>query len=343
MTLDTFTSYGRGAGSARVRVFDWIDRVAPDARAHDYLGGTNNSLGALLRRPGALLAAERELRRVAALPLGTALISRQASPFGNGAMERQLLRRAERGVYDFDDALAVAPDRLGGVVSRRTTWRRSVMSADIVIAGNATLAEHASQFSTEVVVIPSCVEPDDYTVKQDFAIGETPRALWLGSPSTEAYLGTIEDALLAVHGSHGLRLTVLSAGSTSLGALDAMVDRITWTPDSFGTHIARADIGIMPLVDDEWSRGKCAYKLLQYGAAALPSIGSPVGANREVLDGTGGLAASTPDEWIGALQQAVTASASERAALGDRARSFVDERFSFRAWEPAWRSALGLG
>jgi glycosyltransferase involved in cell wall biosynthesis len=139
-----------------------------------------------------------------------------------------------------------------------------------------------------------------------------------------------------------MRLTVVSAGSRSLGPLDAIVDRTTWDPRTFSQILADADVGIMPLYDTEFSRGKCAYKVLQYGAAALPVVGSPVGTNATVLAELGG-AAPGPGEWVDAVASVFDASASTRMSLGDAARRAVEESYSFEAWETRWRVAVGVG
>jgi len=261
-----------------------------------------------------------------------------------GAIEAQLLRRAERGVYDFDDALYSGYP--GGIISRARhidlVWRRSVQTADVVIAGSEVLASHAAAFASNVVVIPSCVEPEDYVVKTSYAVGAIPRVVWLGSPSTEQQLALVRGTLLALNKECGLRLTVISSGNQSLGELDAMIDRVQWTADGFADVVASADVGIMPLYDNEWTRGKCAYKLLQYAAVGLPIVGSAVGANVSVLSQLGGIAASSTDDWREGLASVLRVSDSTRQELGSRARIGVIEHFSYRSWACRWRAATGL-
>ena len=130
---------------------------------------------------------------------------------------------------------------------------------------------------------------------------------------------------------------MVSAGSASLGALDEITERVAWAPGVVERTLASADVGLMPLPDDPWTRGKCAYKLLQYAAAGLPVIGSPVGVNSSVLDTLGGLAATDDDQWRQALEAVVTMPAAERAALGGRARAGVRAEFSFARWAEEWR------
>lgn len=342
--LQTITSYGRRAGSARVRVFDWLDHIGLVAQSHTYLDGATNSPSVLARAPQRLLAAERGLRKLAgSISDDTLLLSRQASPFSNGTIEARLLGNSARGVYDFDDALMHSPGgRLDNLWSKTRVWKRSVVAADVVIAGNDFLANEAALHSREVVVVPSCINPDDYQLKESYEIDVTPRAVWLGSPSTEAYLRVVAAPLLTLHRSSGLRLTVISAGSADLGALEPMVDRVAWAPDTYARGLAAADFGIMPLDDTDWTRGKCAYKLLQYGACGLPMIGSPVGANMAVLKAADGLAASSNDDWTQAMEMILQESTTRRGARGTAGRHAVSSGYSFAAWEGTFLEAIGL-
>ena len=344
MTLSTVTAYGRTAGSARVRVFDWLDHLGLSAHSSTYLGNSRNGLGTLARNPVDVVRAERDLRRLGRTGgASTLLLSRQASPFSNGAIERRLLSSAERGVYDFDDALMYSP---GGIReslwSKKRAWEASVRAADVVIAGNDYLAERAAELNAETVVIPSCVEADAYPRKADYSLGDQPRAVWVGTPSGEHYLTAIATPLLALHEARGLRISLVSAGSASLGSLDAMVDRVEWSPEVARTEMRRADVGIMPLDDTPWTRGKCAYKLLEYAAAGLPLVGSPVGANTAVLESGDGLQPTSDDDWYSALDLVLTESPERRASRGSAARDAVENGYTFAVWADAWCSALGL-
>lgn len=342
--LLTITSYGRTAGSARVRVFDWLDWLSIDATSETYLDGSTNSMAKLAASPAPVIAAELRLRNLARAPdINRLLLSRQASPLSGGRLEERLLRRADHGVYDFDDALMHSPvGRLEAIWSKRRTWARSTAAADVVIAGNDYLADRASHLSGNVVTIPSCVDPGRYEVKLDYRIGDRPRAVWLGSPSTETYLQHIAPALVTLNESIGLRLTLISAGDADLGPLRPMADRVSWTLDGFSAELAKADFGIMPLDDNEWTRGKCAYKLLQYGASGLPLVGSPVGANADVLTGANGFAAENRDDWVSAIEALVAESTAAREIRGRKARETVQGSYSFSAWEDAWLDAMAL-
>lgn len=341
-SLSTYSSYGRGAGSSRVRIFDWLDHLNLQAESFTYLNQSSNSARALASTPLAVVQTELSLRRRVGCA-ETVLLSRQASPFSNGAVESRLLERAARGVYDFDDALMHEPKgRLTAIWSKSRTWHRAVAAADVVIAGNEYLATQASSLNSNVVTIPSCVEPGNYRIKADYTISSSPTAVWLGSPSTEKYLLSIAQPLLTMHQSSGLRLRLVSAGNASFGELDRMIDRAEWNPLTFGEDLASADFGLMPLEDTPWSAGKCAYKLLQYGAAGLPMVGSPVGANKRVLRLSDGFETSTLSEWADAMDSLISEPINRRAERGRAGRTAVEAEYSFSRWATTWQGALGL-
>lgn len=338
--IHAFATYGRQGASARVRMYEWLDRIKPDAPTYSYQGSANNSARTLARHPASVVSAELRLRRIRGSLHGhTAFISRQASPLSHGRIEEQLLGASARGVYDFDDALFLDRRR---PFPKSIMWERAVRAADVVIAGNATLADAASDLNDHVVIIPSCVDARKYVVKADHSVDDHPVAVWIGSPSTERYLTDIAAPLLDMHRRRNLQLLVISAGNQSLGALDPMVRRIQWSRATFAGDLIRANFGIMPLHDDPWSRGKCSYKLLQYGAAGLPMIGSPVGANAEVLLRADGLAPTTGAEWSSALLEMVDVSPEERQRRGSKGRSAVEQHYDFEGWRDTWTRAAGL-
>ena len=346
MQLTAITPYGNSGASSRVRVFDWLKHLGEPADVHCYLGCANNQPRTLARQPVSTFIVERGLHRLLDAPIRTLMLHREASPLSKGRLEGALLRRASLGVYDFDDALQW--DHGHGGWSRRLApkaekCRQATVAADRVIAGNANLADWASRLSRDVVVIPSCVEPSSYDVVSDFSVHDPPRIGWIGSPSTEHHLALAAPALLRMHQRTGARLTVISSGDRFLGDLDAMVDRVNWRADTFTDQLRRLDVAIAPLVGSQYAEGKCAYKILQYGAAGLPCLGSPLGANAKALSTLGQAAATTSHEWDAHLERLLNASTTTRAALGRAGRTGVERHYSFTAWEGAMRTALGLG
>jgi glycosyltransferase involved in cell wall biosynthesis len=193
-----------------------------------------------------------------------------------------------------------------------------------------------------VVLIPSCVDPADYRPKQDHRVSDPPVLGWIGSPDNEALLATIGPALRELHRRTGARVRLVGTDRPSLGELETIIDRTPWSPGSQRELLATMDVGLMPLHDDPYSRGKCGYKLLQYAAAEVPAVASPVGTNRSILAALGLPAATSPEEWIGAVLGLLEASTESRAALGRQVRAEVTRRYSYAAWQQRWVDAVGL-
>jgi hypothetical protein len=341
--LAVFLPYGPEAASARIRVFGWLEHLGLPASVHSYVGRANARAGTLLRRPRATADAERRLRLAARRPYGRVLLHREASPLSDGSVEERILRSAAFSVYDIDDATQW--DWGNGHPVRRMIPKgsktiRAAQHADRVIAANNELAEWASCWARDVVIIPSCVSPKSYETKSTYDLSDPPRLGWIGSPATEHYLRMVAAALVEVHRRTGARLTVISSGHRSLGDLDVMVDRVRWTRSGAEWILARWDVGIMPLAEGLYERGKAGYKLLQYGAARLPTVGTPVGVNTEILASMGAPSPRSSGAWLDALLGMLEAGTSVREDLGARARRVVEGGFSYATWERPWREAV---
>jgi glycosyltransferase involved in cell wall biosynthesis len=274
------------------------------------------------------------------------LLHREASPLSRGGLERRLLSSAGFAVYDFDDALYAdwgGGGRLRSVAPKAPKALIGVRTADRVIAGNPTLAEWASEHNADVVVIPSCVAPERYRRKEDYAVGDPPRLGWIGSAGNEAYLRLVDEALFEVNRRTGARLTLIGTNLPTLGRLEEIIDRVEWSEADQHVLLAALDVGLGPVPDTPYTRGKSGYKLLQYGAAGTPMVASPIGVNREILNAFGMPSADDTATWVDGIIGLLTASTERRAELGRGARDVVERRYSFEAWLPAWTEAVGLG
>jgi glycosyltransferase involved in cell wall biosynthesis len=343
--IHVVTPYGRAAPSSRVRVFEWLDRITEPHVLSSYLSHRNSSPSFISRHPFATLRAERRLRNMSSERPHRLLLHREASPLSRGHLEERLLESAEFGVYDFDDALQW--DRGEGGLLRRVAPKAgkafvATQCADRVIAGNPILAEWASEHNEDVVVIPSCVAPDAYKMKPDYELRDPPRLGWIGSVDNEVYLRPLARVLREVHRQTGARLTMISSLRPTLGDLEEMIDRVVWSEATQYTTLADFDIGLAPLPDRPYERGKCGYKLLQYAAAGTPVIGSPVGINEQILAQFGMPAPSNDAEWLDAILTLLGRSSSTRAAIGAGARVVTQQHYSYDAWLTKWKQAVGL-
>jgi glycosyltransferase involved in cell wall biosynthesis len=343
--LRIVTPYGRQGPSSRVRVFEWLDRIPEHVEVSSYVSHRSSSPRHLLAHPSAVVAAERRLRAFAAAEDDPLLLHREASPLSRGGLERRLLTRRGPTVYDFDDALQW--DTGGGRAYRRLAPKSlkalvAVQTADRVVAGNRVLAEWASSYNDDVRVIPSCVDPAAYRRKTDYVLRDPPRLGWIGSVDNEVYLQTIASVLLELHRRTGARLTLIGTTNPRLGPLEAIIDRVAWSEAAAHDRLAEFDIGLAPTPDEPYERGKSGYKLLQYAAAGVPLVASPVGVNRDLVDRFAMPGASTPVEFHDAIAGLLELSAAARSVLAGGARAVVDEAYSYTAWIGSWRTAVGL-
>ena len=343
--IHAVTPYGRNGPSSRVRVYEWLERISTPSVVSGYISHRNASPSHLARHPVAVLQAERRLREMADEQPHRLLLHREASPLSRGALERRLLSRSEFAVYDFDDALQW--DWGSGSVLRRFAPKApkahiAARYADRVIAGSPVLAEWAAEHNADVVLIPSCVAPDAYQAKTDYVVHDPPRLGWIGSPDNEQYLVLIAPALREIHRRTGARLTLIGTSQERLGDLEDFIDRVPWSEGRQHALLAEFDLGIVPLPDEPYTRGKCGYKLLQYAAAGLPAVASPIGVNRQILTQLEMPAAEDDGEWVDALADLLGRPADARTSLGRRAREQVQAHFSYDAWLPDWRRAVGI-
>ena len=320
--IHAITPHGRDSGSCRVRVFEWLERTRPPAVMHCYLGHRNSSPAYLARHPLAVSRAELQLRRTAGNPPERLLLHREASPLSRGGLERALLERAGMSIYDFDDALHCdeGKDRLiRRLAPKAPKALAAVRAADRVIAGNAGLADWASAHNRDVRIIPSCVSPSDYRQPSDHELHDPPRLGWIGQEINEPFLGLLAEALVELNRRTAARLVLIGSTARRLGPLERLIDRVPWSKGTEKVSLSAVDVGLMPLPDDPYSRGKCGYKLLQYSAATVPFVASPVGVNSEILARTGMPAVSSPAEWLDAITELLAKPAAERQRLGHHA------------------------
>jgi hypothetical protein len=249
---------------------------------------------------------------------------------------RLLRRTAKVLVYDFDDALfgrdSYAPKRSESWARLAHFWA-TVYTTDAVIAGNDYLREQAAAYShpDRVHLIPTCVDTSHYPVAEHRGVGAETKLVWIGQHSTLPCLDRAGAQLTRVAARlPGITLRVICNQFPALEGVN--VEACPWSATSEATDIAAADIGISWLPDDDWSRGKCGLKVLQYMAAGLPVVANPVGMNREMIsDGKTGFLAATPREWADAVERLAT-DPQLRREMGAAARLHVEAKFGIERW-----------
>ncbi len=250
----------------------------------------------------------------------------------------KLRRAARRLAYDVDDTLPFRPTAEGAGRSSRRSARflRICSMADLVLAGNETIAALARPETPRVELIPTAVELSRYPSEPLPGDGRT--LVWIGQPATAPYLALIVPALARVARERpGTRFRVVGGEAPRVPGLEA--EARPWSEATEVEDLRSADIGLAPLPDDPWTRGKCGLRLLQYLAAALPAVASPVGVQADIVrDGETGRLATSQDEWVAALTD-LLADPVLRRRLGAEGRNWVEERYSVTAVWPRLRAA----
>ncbi len=271
---------------------------------------------------------------VATLPAGAwarLRLFRQAACFDGLLLHRKMLnlwdaiglgRHRRKVIYDFDDAVMYndrKPDQISQVRFRR--FGRSVTLSDLVIAGNEYLAEHARRYTTNVRVLPTGLDLDPYQMTPQRPSGPV-RLVWIGSRATLKYLQAIAPALEEL--GRRYRNCVLRMVCDEFFDLTSMpMEKRNWSRATQAADLMTSDIGLAPLPDNRFTRGKCGFKILQYHAAALPVVASPVGVNADyVRDGLTGFHATDSAQWVARLSMLID-DAGLRKRMGQAGRQQV--------------------
>ena len=212
---------------------------------------------------------------------------------------KRLRKYSKKIIYDFDDAImynAQEPEKASR--KRQNAFQRTACLADMIIAGNSYLAEHAKKFNKNVEILPTALDTKAYNIRQTPQNDGKIRLVWIGSKSTLRYLEEIRPALEEIGSRYDN--VVLRIICDKFIDLDNMpVEKHDWSLDTQIGDLITSDIGLAPLSDNSFTRGKCGFKILQYAAASLPVIASPVGINSELVsDNITGFHAASTSEWV---------------------------------------------
>ncbi|WP_059411147.1 glycosyltransferase family 4 protein [Cupriavidus basilensis] len=341
MKVLLLTRYGRMGASSRLRMLQflpWLKEAGLESNAQALLddemlqkkyrsGGYNRR--AMMAAYGARM---RSLGRRRESDL--VWIEKEALPWFPASVEHALLRGVPY-VLDYDDALFHNYDLHRSMLVRRLMGRRIdrlMAGARLVVAGNEYLAKRAREAGARwVEIVPTVIDLDRYRVGDRPSPAGVTRIVWIGSPSTAAYLEALEEPLRRLAARHQFKLRVIGA-DVSMHGVD--VECLPWSEGSEVAAIAECHVGIMPLKDSPWERGKCGYKLIQYMACGLPVVASPVGVNVQIVrDGENGFLADGPQAWETRLGQLLE-NESLRESMGRAGRCRVEQEYCVQQVAP---------
>lgn len=217
-----------------------------------------------------------------------------------------LARYSRKIIFDHDDAIMYSTSR---PESDRTShfrlYRRTIRMVDCVIAGNEYLAEHARRFCRHVHVVPTGVDAKAFEQERPLKKDDEVRLVWIGSISTLRYLAELKPVLEQIGKNH-TRVVLRIIADQFFDLENMVVQKHTWSLENQVFDLLDCDIGLAPLPDDRFTRGKCGFKILQYFAAGLPVVASPVGVNEKFIkESNAGILAATPQQWRSALEKMI--------------------------------------
>ncbi|PIQ89647.1 MAG: hypothetical protein COV72_02195 [Candidatus Omnitrophica bacterium CG11_big_fil_rev_8_21_14_0_20_42_13] len=247
-------------------------------------------------------------------------IHREAFPVAGAFFETLFRLFSKRMIYDFDDSI---------FLKKPAKVNKTIAFSDYVIAGNNFLKNYAAQHNKNVTVIPTCIDTGKYAPKNSASEKDNIIIGWIGTSFTSIYLDMLKDVFRQLSGSYKNIEFRIVGGKLDIAGVPLSCKY--WALDSEVNDLQEFDIGIMPLFDDEWSRGKCAFKIIQYMAVGVPAVASRVGMNSEVIeDGRDGFLVSGKNEWVEKLSLLI-GNKNLRRDMGIRAREKALRAYSILA------------
>jgi glycosyltransferase involved in cell wall biosynthesis/2-polyprenyl-3-methyl-5-hydroxy-6-metoxy-1,4-benzoquinol methylase len=345
MRIHFLTRYGSLAPSSRLRSYQFAEPLRALGHQCFYYPFVEDdyvrALYARERRPylavaSAYLDRAWELRSIIE-GCDVAVVEKELFPWLPASVSRALLADCKTPVLvDYDDAVyasyltwPLAPSKIDAVMS----------SAFGVIAGNHTIERYARHQNERVFYLPTVVDTQKYTPVEHHDTVDQLVIGWIGTPVTQSLLQPLGAVLRRFGDRRHMKLYAVGASRDfRIPGVDISV--IPWSEQTETAELRQMHVGIMPLEDNIWNRGKCGYKLVQYMAAGLPTIASPVGANRDIVThGVTGFHAEGEAEWISALER-LLAEPSLRASMGRAGRRRVEEEFSLAVAAPRFAEIL---
>jgi glycosyltransferase involved in cell wall biosynthesis len=250
---------------------------------------------------------------------------------GGAYFEKQLKKTGKKIIFDFDDAIWL-PNISNS--NRKYTWMKSpsktleiISLSDIIIAGNRYLADYGKKYNTHVHCIPTTIDTQ-YHKSRSTSTSEKTCIGWTGSHTTIQHFNYAIPFLKELKAKYGDKIYFKVIGDEKYTNQELKIQGEKWDLDDEIERLSKIDIGIMPLPDNDWSKGKCGLKGLQYMALEIPCVMSPVGVNTEIIsDGVNGFLAKDNKEWIEKISLLIE-NQDLRNKIGLEARKTVEEKYS---------------
>jgi glycosyltransferase involved in cell wall biosynthesis len=261
-------------------------------------------------------------------------LQREFAPIGPPVFEYLVAKVWKRKIiYDFDDAIWLPAISEGNQLAGKLKcfWKTRYICrwAFKISAGNAYLANWAKKFNHMVAINPTSVDVDNKFNQLRSANNNLVTIGWTGSHSTLKYLDIIYPVLKKLESEFAFEFLVICNSSPDFHLRSMKF--IPWRESTEIEDILKIDIGVMPLIADEWSEGKCGFKIIQYLALGIPAVASPVGVNKDIVEeGFNGYLCSSEEDWYSSLKRLMN-DCELRSEMGRRGREKIVREYSVQA------------
>ncbi|MEM6631027.1 MAG: glycosyltransferase family 4 protein [Bacteroidota bacterium] len=345
----------KSAPSQRFRLEHYLPYLEEHGITYDYVPFYSEKVWNIMYRKGKVLAKvlgvmQGFLKRILLLfrlrKYDKVFVHREATPLGPPFFEwwaTHVFRKEL--IFDFDDAIWLPNASQVNRFSLYLKWNKKVNRiikwAEVNIAGNKYLEEHSQKFSSNSILIPTVVDTENHHKGIAIQDIDSPNIGWTGSITTLEYLSPLVPVIAELEKKYEFTFYVIANVNPNY-SLNS-VKFIPWNKETEIVDLLRFQIGVMPLVDNPWTRGKCGFKAIQYMALGQPALASPVSANKEIIDhGVNGFFCSSDEDWYQSLEKLLL-DKSLRERMGKEARKKIQEKFSVKATLPPFVHTLQEG
>jgi glycosyltransferase involved in cell wall biosynthesis len=249
------------------------------------------------------------------------VIEAELFPHFGFALDNFFLKKMKSFSLDFDDNIAA--NYVG--TKNQDKIQKLMLLANFVTVGNNWYKE---EFKGNLIYLPTVIDLDNYPLFNTYPM--QPSIVWIGSPSTQKYLLLLEDAFIKVNRISPFTLKIIG-GDVQFSNKEIKVEYIAWSAETENEELSKANLGIMPLHDSYWEKGKCGFKLIQYMASGIPVVSSNLPANKEIIEeGINGFVVNSENEWIDKLMFLLNSSNAKELGLSGRKR--IETNYSYQVW-----------
>lgn len=264
-------------------------------------------------------------------------IYREAVMFGSTWFEKRFKNKKPRVILDYDDAIWLMDVSAGNKnlkwLKRPSKTSKIISYSDLIITGNEYLANYARTYNKNVTVVPTTIDTNIFTTKKELPDKNKICIGWTGSSTTLRHLELAAPFLKKLNGLYGKSIYLRVIADQPWENNCITTEFIKWNKETEVEDLSLIDIGIMPLPDDKWAKGKCGFKGLQYMALGIPAVMSPVGVNTEIItDGINGFLASSENEWVNKISLLIN-NPEIWINIGFQGKQTIEEQYSFNAWK----------